>query len=100
MKRKPSRKQRRKINRTGKLSCPICNNKEILVEHHIRGKEIPNYNHPSNICNICSNCHRHIHEGLVIIEGWMKTTNGTELFWHDKAESSFTGDDAIPYLIE
>lgn len=79
-----------------KIACPICNEKTILVEHHIKGREIHNSEHPSNKVNICSNCHRLIHEGIIIIEGWFSTSNGIKLFWHKKGEKSFTGQAANP----
>lgn len=93
------RSQQRKINRSGKAICPICNQQKILVEHHIRGREIHNPNHPSNLANVCSNCHREVHEGLVILEGYMMTTVGMALFWHKKGEESFSGNDATPHII-
>lgn len=87
------------INRSGKMECPICKNQEILVEHHIQGREIHNSEHPCNKANICSNCHRKIHEGLIILEGWFTTTLGLELIWHNKNESSITDNDITPYII-
>lgn len=32
---------------------------------------------------ICAACHDEIHEGLKVIEGWITTTNGKELAWHE-----------------
>ena len=93
------KKIQKKINRSGKATCPICNNHEILSEHHLEGRDIPQPNHPSNIANLCSNCHRKIHEGIIIIEGWFNTTNGLELLWHSKKEESFTGKKTTPYII-
>ena len=72
---------RKLSNRSGLETCPICNKQRILVEHHIGGRDIPNLNHKSNVCNICDNCHRDIHSGLIIIEGWYSTTKGRELIW-------------------
>ena len=85
------RKTRKIINRTGKEKCPICNTPQILVEHHLNGRDIPNPDHPSNLAYICSNCHRKIHMGLIMIEGWFQTTGGKELFWHTSKENNFTG---------
>ena len=99
MKKKMSRRIKKKINRTGKFYCPICNNQEILVEHHINGRDIPNPNHKSNLAYICSNCHLKVHKGLILIEGWFMTTNGRELFWHNKNEKCFTGTISSPYII-
>jgi hypothetical protein len=82
-----------------KFPCEICGIPEYLEDHHIRGRKIPDYNHRSNRCNICSNCHTKTHIGEIIIEGWVMTSSGHRLFWHNKNEESFTGDDAIPHII-
>lgn len=87
------------INRSGKNYCNICQQKRILVDHHICGRDIPNYNHPSNRADICSNCHADVHYGKIIIEGWFTTSNGKELLWHYKEEESFSGRDAKPHII-
>jgi len=94
-----NKKRKKQINRTGKLKCPICGQKHILVTHHINGRKIPNPNHKSNIVDICDCCHREIHEGIVIIEGWFMTTNGLELFWHHKDNDNFTDSEAKPHII-
>lgn len=86
------------INNTGNALCDVCHNPNLLVEHHIRGRNIPNPNHKSNLCYICSNCHFEIHKGKKIIEGWLTTTSGPELIWHFKNEESLTNDDAIVHL--
>ena len=90
---------RRKINRSGKYPCQICRNKRILIEHHINGRDIEDAEKWWNKAGVCSNCHRLIHEGEVIIEKWCSTTNGRELLWHFKNEESKTGESAMPYLI-
>lgn len=87
------------LNRSGDQECPICEGKHILVEHHIEGRKIHNPNHPSNLCYICDNCHRLVHEGKVVLEGHFKTTHGTELFWHQADKESFTGEKAETYII-
>jgi uncharacterized membrane protein len=92
------KKIQKKINRSNKFSCPICETKTILVEHHINGRNIRNSEAPANKVNICSNCHRLIHEGLIIIEGWVYTSQGLKLFWHNKGEESFTGKTSTPPL--
>ena len=93
------RKKSRKIrNSSGRAKCEICSKPTILNDHHIRGRDIPNPDHPDNIGPICGSCHDEVHAGLVIIEKWVQTTRGRELFWHKKGEESFTGDDAVPYL--
>lgn len=87
----------RKINKTGKMVCEICKKSEILVEHHIEGRKINNYNAWYNRANICSNCHNNIHHGLIIIERWVQTTVGKELIWHYKEDQSFTKMDSSCY---
>ena len=99
MKNRIRKKTRKIINRSGQRECPICNQKEILVEHHIKGKNIPNANHLSNLAYICDNCHRKIHEGIIILEKYVQTTSGLELFWHKNGTESMTGENARPYLI-
>ena len=90
---------RKAINKSGKQECPICENPEVLVEHHIEGRDIPNPNHYSNLLNICPNCHAKIHLGRIVIEGWFQTTSGLELFWHHSDEKSFSGIDAKSYIV-
>jgi hypothetical protein len=70
-----------------------------LVQHHIRGREIPNANSPNNLANICGSCHNNIHNGIVIIENRMLTSNGYQLIWHHYKEISITGNDAKPWII-
>lgn len=75
----------------------MCLEPGILVEHHIRGRDIPHPNHPSNLAHICPNCHILVHSGLRVIEGWFQTSNGKELIWHKEGEESISGQDARPY---
>lgn len=96
---KISREKRKTINRSAKWPCEICKKSEFLVDHHINGRAISNYNHSSNRCNICSNCHKSVHEGLIVIEGWFMTTSGLTLLWHSVNKSSFSGRDSRPYII-
>ena len=96
----PIRKKiRKEMNRSGTQVCPICNEKHILVEHHINGRDIPNPHHPSNIANICSNCHTRVHHGIIVIEQWATTTLGKELLWHYEHDISFSGQNAKPYIM-
>ena len=99
MKRRITQKIRKKIKRSGKATCEICQKQNILVTHHIEGRDIPNANHPSNLVNICPNCHNLIHEGIIVIEGWFQTTHGMSLLHRTKEEESFTGDSKVPYII-
>lgn len=94
-----NRKIRREINRIGD-TCEICQQSEILVQHHIAGRDIPNCNSQTNLCNICSNCHNKIHHGKIIIEGRYLTGDGYKLLWHRIQEESITGNDIIPHIIK
>lgn len=92
-------KRTRASNRSGRSPCDICSNLEILEQHHINGRDIPNPNHPSNLASICSNCHTKIHYGKIIIERWIQTSDGLKLYWHNKDEEGFTGEDSKPKLL-
>ena len=93
-------KTRKRMNRSGKALCPICKQPEFLVEHHFDGRDVPGWNRASNKANICSNCHRRVHEAEIVIEGWFMTSEGVQLIWHKKGEESFTGQERTPYVIE
>lgn len=93
-----NRKLRRQLNSTGDYPCEICHEQTFLVQHHIQGRNIRKPNHHSNLANICSNCHLKIHRGEIIIEKRVMTTVGEVLLWHDNKDSSFTGEDAQPYV--
>lgn len=94
-----NRKLQKIINKSGNSKCEICDEYNILVEHHIRGRKIPNPNHESNLSNICSNCHTKVHHGIIIIENRIMTTDGPKLFWHHYKDESFSGDDAKTHII-
>jgi hypothetical protein len=86
------RKRCKKRNASGKEPCDICGIQFYLDEHHIRGRKIPNPNNPSNLCNICPNCHRSIHMGDIVLEGWLMTSSGYELLYHDNGEEPISED--------
>jgi hypothetical protein len=88
----------RKFNRSGIQVCPICKNKSVLVEHHINGREIKDANAGFNISWICASCHDLVHIGQIEIEGWMRTTDGRELFFHQRGEPPKVKDVATPPL--
>lgn len=90
---------RKAMNRSGQSPCGMCGAKEFLIEHHISGRDIPNYNHPSNLAYICSNCHMKLHEGSAVIERWVGSTSGKVLSWHMKGEQGVVGADTMPYQI-
>ena len=92
---------RKIINRSGTKLCEICGNVEILVQHHLNGREIKDWNLEWNVCNICDNCHRLVHintKDRIIIEGWFKTTHGRKLVWRYFNEESVTGQETHPKL--
>jgi len=95
-----SKKAKKQNNASGCRPCDVCGAQEFLEEHHIRGRDIPKAEHPSNIANICPNCHFKVHLGEIILENWMQTTSGRYLIWHNKGESSVTGDNATPHIIK
>ena len=88
----------KKRNRSGRMPCDVCEQPEYLVEHHIRGREIQNPNHPSNLANICPNCHYKIHKGDIILEQWLSSTSGKQLIFHLNGEKSITGYDANVHI--
>ena len=92
-------KSQKDANKSRRAKCEICSTKTFLEIHHIEGREIPNFNNPSNLSSICPNCHNEIHMGYLVLEGWFKTTSGKELLWHTNDEESFSGTDIVPYII-
>ena len=86
-------------NISGKAPCDICGTKTVLVTHHISGRNIPKYNHPSNLANLCPNDHVLVHTGHIVIEKWVSTTSGKLLSWHNKNEPGLVGVDSTPYQV-
>ena len=86
----------RKANRSGTKQCPVCEKEVPLVEHHLRGREIPRWNENWNIAWICATCHDLIHLGEVIIEGWFKLDGIRTLVWRKKGEEPKIGEGIIP----
>lgn len=69
--------------------CEICEtqNKKVIDKHHIIPRTDPRTHHGlSNLAIICSNCHRRVHAGEIIIEGVFMTSIGQKLFWHYDGE--------------
>ena len=89
------------MNRSNTCKCDVCSTTDILVSHHINGRKIVRPNHVSNITNVCCNCHRKIHEGIIILEGWFNTTDGLKLLWflNDDKNKSFSGKEIQTYVI-
>jgi len=67
----------KKINNT----CRICglNQYELLDVHRIIPGEKGGEYVKGNVVSICSNCHRQVHNGLIEIIGWVKSTDGNLL---------------------
>lgn len=71
--------------RRKKKQCEVCgeSNIKVLDRHHIIPRTDPSCTElDSNLAVVCSNCHRMIHAGEIIIEGVFKTSEGAQLFWH------------------
>ena len=83
--------------RAGNQSCNICGATTPLVEHHIHGRNIPDWDAQYNKCMICPTCHdkTHMNPPHIILENWYQTTDGLRLVWHHKGEKSITGCDAV-----
>lgn len=63
-----------------------------MDKHHIISKKYGGSNKKNNIAKICQNCHRDVHMGLLIIEGWVQSTSGMILIFRKKGEPSITGN--------
>ena len=96
--RRRTKKSQRQIARSGSGVCPICDEQRLLVEHHIHGREVRDWDKPWNRCYICANCHDDVHAGEVLIEGWFSTTNGQQLIHRKKGEPEICGPAAQPNL--
>ena len=93
-----SKQAERKHKRSGSCPCEICGKRRPLVSHHINGRDVPRADEHWNLVNLCSNCHEDVHnDGMIIIEGWMRTTEGRTLFWRRKGEDPVASDGAKPY---
>jgi hypothetical protein len=93
-----NKRRNKERNISGKAHCDICGQTEILVQHHIDGRNVPHANKAYNLSDICPNCHAKIHSGILVVEKWVMTTEGKSLIYHSVHESSLTGNDAKPYV--
>jgi hypothetical protein len=93
-----SKQAKRKAMRSGAMSCPICIRVGRLVEHHINGREVLNWDQGWNVAWICAGCHDDLHAGDIIVEGWFRTTSGRELVWRRKGEPAKLADGASPHV--
>ena len=73
--------------------CNICKRIEPLDSHHIQSTCYGGVNEAWNKCNICPNCHRKVHMGLIIIEGWFSTSISNILVYRNKGEQPITEED-------
>lgn len=89
---------RKSLNRSGIEKCQCCEEPNILIEHHINGRNIPDFDKFWNLCYICANCHNKVHFGLILIEGWFMTTNGLQLIWRHVQDKPITGSVTTPPL--
>ena len=70
-KRSVSRALRKKIFMRDRGVCcaPGCGNSSFLEIHHVTPLSKGGSNDPSNMALLCSCCHRHIHEGRLVLKG-------------------------------
>lgn len=78
------------------VECFICKSKNKLETHHInfqkdfmsnnrmKDKEHIQKNANYNLIILCSHCHDEVDRGNIIINQWIKTSNGIELDWYKK----------------
>ena len=78
---------RKIISNTGFKPCEICEQPELLVEHHINGRKISDFDADWNKCYICPNCHNKVHRNLITVEGRFQTTDGYKLLHHGTTSS-------------
>ena len=82
------------------MQCEICNKNRILESHHIKSRSKGGKDTKSNKCDICSNCHKLIHYGLLIVEGRFDCTSGNIVIWRKLGEESITGfSDPEVYIV-
>ena len=93
-----SKKNYRKFKRSGTERCPIKDTVGPLVEHHIRGHDVPDADAPWNVAWISPDAHDEVHSDppKIIIEGWAMTTDGRQLLWHRAGEQPVTTDARPP----
>lgn len=88
----------KKMARSGTCPCPICNKPKLLVLHHIHGRSIPGWTNGWNKAYICASCHDEVHAGLIIIEGWVSSTEGKILAYRRVGEPQNCLEGAKPHL--
>lgn len=71
----------KKINKKAVGKCVICGEKDysVLDNHRIKpGCEGGKYT-KNNVCVLCSNCHRKVHSGDIVIHRYYNSTTGRVL---------------------
>ena len=77
-------------------NCTICK-KDTEEIHHIEEQHLANddgmINHYHknklfNLVQLCHDCHQNVHNGNLVIEGYVQTTEGIELNYHYKEDTS------------
>lgn len=84
--------------------CEICNEIKYTDTHHIKSRSKGGEDKPYNKCEVCPNCHRDIHNGVIILEGRFLSTNckspiDTELIWRRQKDPTITTFEPEVYLI-
>lgn len=80
--------------------CDCCQQEVTHTDkHHLTSKSLGGTNDKHNIANICPNCHRKVHGGMVILEGWFLTSNGFQLIWHNNTDDSITNNKPECYIM-
>jgi hypothetical protein len=100
-----SKRKQIKMKFKKKNFCEICKKPILTDKHHIQSKSIYGTNYLYNLCELCPNCHRLVHDGEIILEGRFLTSdcklNQTELIWRYKNNESITNvQDPKVYKIE
>jgi len=96
-----SKKNKHKAMAAGYGECPVDKTYSgPLVRHHIRGRNVRDWNKGWNVVYVSPNTHALIHEGRITIDGWFLTSSGRELIWHYEKEQPVTAAETDkPYII-
>ena len=64
-----SKENWRRAGRSGNEVCDVTGEQVPLVKHHIRGRDIKNYDETFNITWVSATTHDLIHRGDIVLEG-------------------------------